>query len=124
MKKPALRNAGVAATILLTLLSWADLALARPKSEERVPTHMRWSNQRGKKLARTVVQNMLEGRSHDKSKATTCNTSEANIISAPHDNVWVGLSDQEAVSVVSWLFGQESLNLTAAEDAGEWDNTV
>lgn len=87
---------------------------------------MRWSNQRGKKLARTVVRSVLEGRSHDNSnsKSTVCNTSEANIISAPYDNVWAGLSDQEVVSVVSWLFGQESLNLTAAEDAGEWDNTV
>lgn len=124
MKKSALSSAGAAATAVLALLSWADLALARPNSEEKVPTHMRWSNQRGKRLAGAVVQNMLEGRSHDNSKATTCNTSQANIISAPYDNVWAGLSDQEALSVVSWLFGQESLNLTAAEDAGEWDNTV
>ncbi|ETS83998.1 hypothetical protein PFICI_05874 [Pestalotiopsis fici W106-1] len=125
MRLSALSSPGAAATAVLALLSSADLVLARPSPEPKVPARMKWTNQRGKKVARTVLRNVLEGRTFTNSFAiAACSTSQANAISAPYDNVWVGLSDAEAVSVVAWLFGQESLNLTETEDAGEWDNTV
>ncbi|KAK6216442.1 hypothetical protein LQW54_003446 [Pestalotiopsis sp. IQ-011] len=106
-------SAGAAVTTLLTLLSCADFALARPNCEERVSAHMRWSNQRGGKLSRTAVRNVLGGPSYDNSEAIVCNTSQANTISTPYDNVWAGLSNQEAVTFASWPFGQKRLNLTA-----------
>lgn len=124
MVLPTLFSAGAAATTLLALLPWADLVLAHPSFEERAPAHRRWSIQRGRKFAGDVHRDVSKSPSHDSSKTTACNTSQSNTISAPYDNVWAGLSDQEAVAVVSWLFGQKRLNLTAAEDAGEWDNKV
>jgi hypothetical protein len=129
MRVSTLSSPGAAATAVLAFLSLASLALSLPSPEPKVPARMKWTNQRGKKVARTVLKDVLEGRSFTNSSSTgaaaaSCSTAQANVISAPYDNVWVGLSDAEAVSVVAWLFGQESLNLTETENAGEWDNTV
>ncbi|RDW88702.1 putative copper amine oxidase [Coleophoma cylindrospora] len=54
----------------------------------------------------------------------SCAAPAAQSISAPDINPWASLSDDEAASVLKWLFGQPTLNLTATADAGEWDNTV
>ncbi|BCS14298.1 hypothetical protein ALUC_60854A [Aspergillus luchuensis] len=43
---------------------------------------------------------------------------------SPSENPWKDLTDVETASVVQWLFQQPELNLTAANDAGEWDNTI
>lgn len=43
---------------------------------------------------------------------------------SPSENPWKDLTDVETASVVQWLFQQPELNLTAANDAGEWDNTM
>lgn len=40
------------------------------------------------------------------------------------EKFWGQLTDVETASVVQWLFQQPELNLTAANDAGEWDNTM
>ena len=53
-----------------------------------------------------------------------CQNNGAKLISAPHPNVWEGLTDSEAASVVSWLFNQTELNLTTTDDATAWDNTM
>jgi primary-amine oxidase len=124
MRLSALPNPGAVATALLALLSAADLALARPSPDPKVPARMQWSHNRGKKVARNALRSVLEGRSYTNASSAACSSSQAASITAPNDNVWVGLSDAEAVSVVAWLFGQESLNLTETEDAGEWDNTM
>lgn len=47
-----------------------------------------------------------------------------NSIEAPEANIWLGLTHDEAAAVTSFLFAQESLNLTISEDATEWDNTL
>lgn len=39
-------------------------------------------------------------------------------VKAPHENIWASLTSAEAASVVKLLHSQESLNLTAAADAG------
>ncbi|KAK8234385.1 membrane copper amine oxidase [Phyllosticta capitalensis] len=54
----------------------------------------------------------------------SCSAPVAQSIVAPKSNVWAGLTDAEAASVISWLFSQKDLNLTTTDDAGEWDNTV
>ncbi len=39
-------------------------------------------------------------------------------------NVWGELADRDAADVVGFLFAQPELNLTASENATEWDNTL
>lgn len=53
-----------------------------------------------------------------------CANAYASEIAAPNENVWGGLTDSEAASVVQWLFAQPELNLTVTANATEWDNTV
>jgi hypothetical protein len=53
-----------------------------------------------------------------------CAASPPASIKAPKRNLWSQLSRQEVESVVKWLFKQRGLNLTAAEDAGDWDNSM
>ncbi|KAE8449302.1 hypothetical protein EG329_008203 [Mollisiaceae sp. DMI_Dod_QoI] len=53
-----------------------------------------------------------------------CAAASAQAVAAPYSNVWSSLTDDEAASVAAWLFSQPSFNLTKAEDAGEWDNSL
>lgn len=55
---------------------------------------------------------------------TSCPGPASNEINAPYENIWLGLSHDEAADVTKFLFENESLNLTVAENATEWDNTV
>jgi primary-amine oxidase len=111
------------AALTLVLSYSAELVLARP--EPKVPARTKWTQNRGKKVARSALRHELEGRSWNTSApSSSCGGSEAHAITAPYENLWAGLTDAEAVSVVAWLFSQTSLNLTATEDAGAWDNTV
>ncbi|GAA5930824.1 uncharacterized protein JCM15063_002470 [Sporobolomyces koalae] len=43
---------------------------------------------------------------------------------APKTNIWASLSTDEAASVVAFLHDQKKLNLTAAKEAGSWDNQI
>ncbi|KAJ7479846.1 copper amine oxidase [Mycena latifolia] len=43
---------------------------------------------------------------------------------APKANIFISLTNDEAASVVSFLHNQTELNLTAAADAGAWDNAI
>ena len=43
---------------------------------------------------------------------------------APYKNIFNSLSNDEAASVIGFLHAQESLNLTKADDAGSWDNSI
>lgn len=45
-------------------------------------------------------------------------------MTAPWPNVWAGLSIDEAAGVVNFLHNHTDLNLTAAADAGSWDNVI
>jgi primary-amine oxidase len=53
-----------------------------------------------------------------------CVVQNAQTTDAPKKNIWGGLTGEEASGVVSWLFAQPELNLTASEKAGNWDNTM
>ncbi|KAL8363430.1 hypothetical protein RB601_009280 [Gaeumannomyces tritici] len=61
---------------------------------------------------------------HEPRQEGTCAPSPPASIKAPKRNLWAQLSEQEVGSVVDWLFRQRGLNLTRAEDAGDWDNTI
>ncbi|KAJ7159987.1 copper amine oxidase [Mycena crocata] len=43
---------------------------------------------------------------------------------APKSNIFISLTNDEAASVISFLHNQTELNLTAAADAGAWDNAI
>ncbi|KAJ5587639.1 uncharacterized protein N7459_003404 [Penicillium hispanicum] len=58
------------------------------------------------------------------SSAESCLKSNYTQIQAPRQNIWSGLTDPEAASVLSWLFKQPDLNLTTTKEAGNWDNTI
>ncbi|KFA62426.1 hypothetical protein S40285_06085 [Stachybotrys chlorohalonatus IBT 40285] len=52
-------------------------------------------------------------------------TANALSTEAPHDNIWDGLTQDEVVGLLEWLYQPEQgLNLTVTEDAGAWDNTI
>lgn len=45
-------------------------------------------------------------------------------VTAPYKNIFNSLSNDEAASVIGFLHAQDSLNLTAADKAGSWDNSI
>jgi primary-amine oxidase len=54
----------------------------------------------------------------------SCEGTGAVSITAPRQNIWDQLDDAEAAGVVAWLFAQPEFNLTVAENATTWDNSV
>jgi primary-amine oxidase len=49
----------------------------------------------------------------------------APAVSAPLENIWKGLTNEEVVGLLGWLYDPaQGLNLTLNDDAGAWDNTV
>ncbi|KAF1812382.1 membrane copper amine oxidase [Eremomyces bilateralis CBS 781.70] len=56
--------------------------------------------------------------------AESCVAPVVQTITAPKENIFAGLSDVEAASVVAFLFDQKTLNLTTSDEAGSWDNTI
>lgn len=123
MRLSAHPSSGALAAAALALLSTVELVYARPSPEPKVPARTKWAQNRGKKIARSALKHSLESRWPNTTVAA-CSDAAAHAITAPYENVWGGLTDAEAVSVVSWLFAQPALNLTATADAGSWDNTL
>ncbi|KAJ5663299.1 hypothetical protein N7507_004030 [Penicillium longicatenatum] len=58
------------------------------------------------------------------SEVTSCIESNFTKIHAPRENIWAGLTDSEAASLLKWLFSQSDLNLTTTSSAGDWDNSI
>ncbi|TVY73173.1 Membrane primary amine oxidase [Lachnellula suecica] len=59
-------------------------------------------------------------------QSTSCGDTPADIIvEAPQINLWKGLTNEEADDLLEWLYdSKQGLNLTTADKAGPWDNTV
>ncbi|GKT48761.1 uncharacterized protein ColSpa_08942 [Colletotrichum spaethianum] len=76
-----------------------------------------------KKTARKILQGHQRRQEYNQADQT-CIESEAVSITAPKENIWSGLTELETISVVSWLFAQPELNLTASENATMWDNKL
>ncbi|CAI6089956.1 unnamed protein product [Clonostachys chloroleuca] len=98
----------------LTSALLAPLVVAVPKAP--------WVLDRARGHGRRALGASIEKRAHFPREA--CDVKSALDIEAPKENLWAELSEPEAVSVVEWLFAQPDLNLTTAEDAGSWDNTL
>nr|KIR88896.1 hypothetical protein I308_00977 [Cryptococcus tetragattii IND107] len=94
------------AIAFLSLLGTA-LALPSPKiSTVKKPGHYRRPHRRN------VVTNEV------------VTSASSPTISAPKDNIWSFLSNDEAAGVIAFLHNQTALNLTAVDNAGDWDNTI
>ncbi|KAF1987640.1 putative membrane copper amine oxidase [Aulographum hederae CBS 113979] len=98
---------------LCLLLSLGSFVLARPSPRPKSANFRKAYHDR-----------LVNDRMKRQASSAPCAAPGAQAISAPKKNVWYGLTDEEAAAVTKWLFSQEDLNLTAAEDAGSWDNTV
>lgn len=81
-----------------------------------------WVQQRTKGHGRKLFGASIEKRGQK--VRDDCVVKAALDIDAPKENIWAGLTEPEAVSIVEWMFAQPELNLTASEDAGSWDNTL
>ncbi|WRT68621.1 uncharacterized protein IL334_005599 [Kwoniella shivajii] len=55
---------------------------------------------------------------------STDTSSSPPTTTAPKDNIWNVLSNDEAADVISFLHSKDDLNLTSVDDAGSWDNTI
>jgi len=66
----------------------------------------------------------VSAKQYDTTEFKSSGVSEAPTVKAPRKNVWAGLTNDEAASVVAFLHNQTALNLTAAADAGSWDNLI
>lgn len=56
--------------------------------------------------------------------ASQIDPSYAPTVTAPKDNVFASLTNDEAAAVIKFCHEQDSLNLTAAENATAWDNQI
>lgn len=114
---PTLASIG---TYLLILSDLVPDVAAVPKTS--------WARQRAKGVGRRSLRASFDKRASSNStgNSTTddCVVQTAASVEAPGENIWGGLTDNEAASVVHWLFAQPELNLTSMEDAGDWDNVL
>lgn len=77
-----------------------------------------------KRIAKPRAHRRTEELANSSSSTTTCANDNARPTTAPKQNVWDSLTDDESAAVTEWLFEQSDLNLTSASEAGDWDNTV
>ncbi len=105
--------------LVLCLLFPGALALPEPQPKSA------WVRKaRGRKATLDKLKSRgLQERS-SKQPRTVCPDTSATSITAPKMNVWGELADRDAADVVGFLFAQPELNLTASENATEWDNTL
>ncbi|GAQ44944.1 actin binding protein [Aspergillus tubingensis] len=110
-----MRQALLLTTLWLLLIGLTTNVLARSRPEHK-PAWVRHGRVR-------------KGRMHsfrDRSSTPLLSHTPSNFtaIKSPSENPWKELTNIETATVVQWLFQQPELNLTAADDAGEWDNTI
>ncbi|KAG8156734.1 hypothetical protein KVR01_013339 [Diaporthe batatas] len=103
----------------------SESVLARPSPEPKAS----WVRKgHGRKALSDVLKgkrdNLRRSVQSPSNETGSCAGSLAAPISAPKVNVWAELEDTDAAAVVAWLFNQPEFNLTTAENATEWDNTV
>lgn len=110
---------------LISLCLLVNNVSARPSPEPKAS----WVR---KGSGRKAISNMLKGKRDSRLSALyprnetqqSCAGTGAVSITAPKQNIWDQLADTEAAGVVAWLFAQPEFNLTVAENATAWDNSV
>ncbi|KAL7413894.1 copper amine oxidase [Mrakia frigida] len=91
-----------------TLLSVSS-TFARPSP--KVPG-VRWPKQAG------------NSQHHRREVLNITSETASSSLTAPYENIFISLTNDEAAAVISFLHNQTELNLTASADAGEWDNAI
>ena len=111
------------ASLALVSLSWAGSG----HSKRRGPA----KNQRGTRYNPTKhiahskrAAALAKYKRSDVDRCTTCTTKTSFAIDAPKENIWAGLSNEEALAVAVYLFDSSEYNLTATANATNWDNTL
>ena len=100
--------------IILVFLLGTLFVEARPRPKAA------WIRGARARLAKSSNLNRLKRATEN----STCDGAAPADFKAPHKNVWSGLTDKEAASVTTWLFAQTELNLTVAENATDWTNSI
>ena len=108
--------------VLVGLLATQDV-LARPSPNPK-SSWVRHKGGRGKRHLTAALSKSAGIQSRDVNETVTCAEAAATTIKAPKTNIWGSLTNDEAASVVAWLFAQEDLNLTISDNATAWDNSV
>ncbi|GAA5855142.1 hypothetical protein JCM9279_001967 [Rhodotorula babjevae] len=104
--------------VVAALAASTTLAAPAPKNKYVKPNRL---------LARPLPAGFnthISSNQYDTTEFKTSGAAEAPTVKAPRKNVWAGLTTDEAASVVAFLHNQTALNLTAAADAGSWDNII
>lgn len=98
----------------LVLIAISKLGLGRPAPGSYYPhvTHGRFPDNNVGLLQKRGRRSAPERR-----QASTCNPGQEINVAAPKTNIFLGLTDDEAAAVTSFLHGQKSLNLTAGSNA-------
>ena len=99
---------------IVVILLGTVLVEARPRPKAA------WIRGARARLAKSSNLNRLKRATEN----STCNEAAPADFTAPHQNIWSGLSNKEAASVTKWLFAQKELNLTVAENATDWTNSI
>ena len=107
------------ASSVLVLTSLGHDALAVPTNNHKA-AWMR--NGPGKKHITNVFKRAVD--SQRRAELPDCAETLTTTIKAPKSNPWAPLTNLETAGVVEWLFAQEDLNLTVAENATAWDNSM
>ncbi|KAH8731081.1 copper amine oxidase [Phaeosphaeriaceae sp. PMI808] len=83
-----------------------------------------WVEQYARTRGRKHLGSTIAKRQNITIEPQDCIISDALATKSPKQNIWGSLTGPEASGVVSWLFAQKELNLTVAENATNWDNTI
>ncbi|KAJ7641294.1 copper amine oxidase [Roridomyces roridus] len=100
--------------LLHTLVLAGLLCSAVAGPHARLKSPKKWNK-------KTRLPEILAAKSSSNSTTTT---TFSTVVEAHQTNIFISLSDDEAASVISFLHNQTELNLTAAADAGAWDNAI
>ncbi|KAL9111597.1 MAG: hypothetical protein Q9187_007909 [Circinaria calcarea] len=72
----------------------------------------------------TAKSHSLRRSKRQTGSTSTCASSAEFAVKAPQKNIFLGLTDQEAADVTSFLHAQAALNLTSVVNATAWDNVI
>jgi hypothetical protein len=112
---------------VLSLTSLVEGRLQRRKFHAKNQRGTRHSSVNPRDIAfhqRTARAPAYAKRESYNSTCVQCYAGSSAAISAPKENIWAPLANEEAASVTAFLFENSGYNLTLAENATDWDNTL
>jgi len=114
----------VAATAALLLSSLAPGVLAAPSPKsDWVRKGPGGSGGYFKKKVHDHIKRAIDGGKRA-AELPSCAETTTTTITAPKENPWAPLTNEETAAVVKWLFDQAELNLTVTANATSWENSI